>query len=319
MIRFLFCLLLLTACASTPVTARPALALVQAQADATKEIEQRHAQATATAQRIIFSATETAQARSDALAVTRSAAEALQTRQAMTATAQALDATQIALDKLSAAATATHAMWPTAARATSEALYSSAEQSRSVSGAVSNIAAILTVLLAAAALCGVCWLVVAALASIYDIREIRRHSREMGLESENHEAAKNAKLWAEVEAIAPARQIDDTTEGIRATLWRTRLGLFYGAGDRLGFSNRSMCPDILSNRHWGPLVQHLVGAGVLASDQTGTRWADGYDLERAIAELRSEATPLPVWEPVDIRWGGNAARVSRVAQAVTPS
>ena len=149
-------------------------------------------------------------------------------------------------------------------------------------------------------------------------QEDLRHAQAMNMARESEAEAEAEKKWNEAIAIGPVfREPDETAEGIHRQQWLTRLGLFLAAGDRLGFSNRAMCPEVLSNRHWGPLTAHLVGCGVLDQDQAGTRWAAGWDLARAREALKE--LPLPTFALCDVRWGGNATRQVTPVTPVTLS
>jgi hypothetical protein len=318
----LFLPVLLAACAdpvSGRATATPqplAVYIARATQDVSAEQTQRADIATATSNAIIFRAQQTELAHQAIVTATQDAHALQMTANAITGTAEALKATQIALDKMSAKSTIEFSVWPTLAYATSEALVATVEQNRTTTGTLGSLSLIVIGLFVVVALIAASWIGVSVFIWLSAIVEKHRHECEMNRAVEDHEAAINAKLWDEVSTDV---KTDDTDEAIHRQMWLTRLGIFFAAGDRLGFSNRAMCPDVLSNRAWGPLVQHLIGCKVLEQDQTGTRWAGGYDLAHATAELRSEALPYPAWTPPDVKWGGNAIRENTLITAITPT
>ncbi len=293
LIAALAVLLLLSSCGEP---ARPLdVYIAEATADTAARATDGAGRYTATAARLRFSATETAIAHDASANLTQSAVNAAQTLQAMAVV-------QMTLDRAGGGGTATAQMWPTAAHGTSAAIYAQAEQARidarnagMLSDAV-TVAGWSLLILAGGALAFAAW---AAAATVY---ERIRHECEMNRLVEDHQAAGNARAWADTEQ-APAVP-DETLEGIRKQQWRTRIALFLAAGDRHGFSNRILCPDVLSNRAWGPLTDHLAGVGILSKDQQGTRWADGVDL--ALARERLKSLPLPMGDPPAVKWSGNA-------------
>lgn len=311
--------LALAACSETTATPRPlAIYIAQATQDVSAAQTQQAAKSTATFERQAYNATGTAIAHALTISSTHSALDALSTRAALTATLQALDSTQIALDRAAAHATQTAVLWPTVARATVAALDTADEQAQIATATMDTLSVILIAVFALVALCLSGWLLVTVWSKIATIAEYHRHDAEMNRAVEDHEWALNAKLWDETRKLLP--QPDETQQGIRDSQWRSRLKTFFAAGDERGFSNRKLCPAVLSNRNWGRLVDHLIGAGVLAKDtdaKVGTRWANGYNLARALAELASGAIPLPIWEPFSIAWGGNSQQSNTPETAET--
>jgi hypothetical protein len=302
--RLLLACLLLTACA--PATQRPlALYIAQATQDVSADQTQQAGRITATAQRLAFQATETVIAHDVTVNRTQAAVNAAQTQQAMRGT-------QLALDEQGRAQTATAIMWPTVAYATSEAVYLKAEQGRIDTRNAQAVADGLIVL-AWGVLLAVGGGALFGLGSLaYQRVEYLRHDTEMNLIVEDHARAQNAAAWAQVPPDKP--EPNDTQEGIIVSMWKTRLGLFLAAGDRLGFSNRALCPGVVSNRNWGTITGHLIDNGVLEKDKdakVGTRWARGVNLTAALDMLQSGALPCPTFKPVDVMFAGNAPRSGR--------
>jgi hypothetical protein len=312
------CVLMLMACDSayTPPAARPlSVYIAQATQDVSAAQTITAERVTATFQRQAFNATQTQLALEARAQSTRTAADALSTWQSITATQHSLDGTEIALGKLSLQATATARMWPTVALATSEAIRTNADNAKTDAQTRSKLSLTLVILIGFMAFCLAGFVGFSVWVHISTLSETRRHECAMNKAVEKHEELLNDKLKAEI--VGEPSEIDDTAEGIQRQKWITRLWLFFAAGDKLGFSNRSMCPDVLSNRAWGPLVQHLIGCGVLEQDITGTRWAKDYDGVRVMNEFRNGALPFPTWEPPDVKWTVNAIRVPSVTSVVT--
>ena len=305
-IALLVAALLLSACDATPMpTPELGAYIAQATQDVNAAQTQQAEQTTATAQAITFRAMQTQLALDAQTGATQDAARSMQTWQAITATQQALDATAVALGRLSGQQTATAEMWPRAADATGAALISQAQIDRDNANVnywggwallfgVSLVAFTVSWPTVSRVItwCGTWW-------------EEMRSAKERNLLFEDEMAIKNDILR---QGVKPPPEPDETQAGIVAGQWRARIKTFLTAGDALGFSNRSLCPQVLSNRNWGRLTDHLIAAGVLAKDsdaKVGTRWANGVTLVRALEYLRSGATPLPIFAPFEVTWACN--------------
>jgi hypothetical protein len=318
--------LLLAACggAYTPTPRALSVYIAQATQDVSLAQTQKSERVTATAQAIVFRATQTAgavqaQAQQTALAhqniitATQDAAQVQMTRNSITATMQSLTGTEIALNKVSATETVAAKMWPTAARATSEALYTAADNARTDSDTHRNLGWILSIASGAVAFF-VAGFVGLACGELISARiETFRHECAMHRSEEDQQNARNAMTWADVEAKMPAQPVaDETQEWIRQDQWKTQLEIFFKAGDVLGFSNSALCPKVISNADWTSLTAHLVEVcHVLqrdGKDRNTTKWAPDYDLSRALEDLDSGAIRLPPGRPVNVKWASNSGR-----------